>query len=347
MINKSFIVKLKRTAIFFAIFTVVYILFFLTLPYTLPFVLGFIIALLAKPLNKFMQRKFKIPNGISSIGTTLLVFALIIIIISVILFNIINEAILLTSKIPNMDSIKVYIDYIVNEGIDIFDRLDPAFSEKVYQYLNTMLKTTLDVVIKVLNSILGFALKVPSFMMLAFITLLATFFFSKDMTFFNTSFYSMFSENGKERISGIIKESIGLITGYIKAFLTVIFVTFVETLIGFWILGIDYALLLSILASFMDILPIVGVSIVYIPLIAYFLLIGDFFTAIGLLLLLGFVTVVRQILEPKLISSTLDIHPILTLAAIFIGLKAYGFVGMIYLIALIILYKILNMVKAL
>ena len=119
-------------------------------------------------------------------------------------------------------------------------------------------------------------------------------------------------------------------------------ITFIETLIGFLILGIDYALILSFLAAFMDVLPIIGVSVVYIPLAIYHFLIGNTFIGIGILVLLVLVTVVRQILEPKLISTTLDIHPILTLAAIFIGIKVYGFIGMIYLITLIIFYKILE-----
>lgn len=346
MFDQLFIDKLKKTGIFFAAFTAIYVLFFLTLPYTLPFVLAFVLALWIKPLNKYIQRKMKISNGISSLITTVLVFAIILIIILVILLKITDEAILLITKIPSIEVIKDYAKELIDEASKMFGQLDPTIVEKTYQYLSAMMTNALNILIKVLNSILSFVLKVPSVLMIGFITFLATYFFSKDMSFFNKNFYSIFSSQGKRRMENIIKQAISMITGYIKAFSTVILITFIETLIGFSILGIEYALILSFIASFMDVLPIVGVSIIYIPLAIYYFIIGNKFVAVGIIVLLAVVTVVRQIVEPKLVSTSLDIHPIMILAAIFIGLKVYGFIGMIYLIALIIFYKILVKVKA-
>ncbi len=347
MFDQLFVNKLKKTGIFFAVFTVIYILFFFTLPYTLPFVLAFILALLIRPINIFIQKKLRIPNGISSLITTILVFVLLIIVVTALIYKVTNDAILLIAKIPSMDVVLDYIKQLVGEVDTIFGQLDPTVVEKIYQYLSSMATSALNLTIKILNSLLSFILKLPSVLMLGFITLLATFLFSKDMSAFNKNFYSVFSSDGKERMEYIVKQAIDMVTGYIKAFCTVILITFIETLIGFSILGVDYAFILSLLASFMDVLPIVGVSIVYIPLAIYYFLTGKTFISIGLLVLLAVVTVVRQTVEPKLVSTTLDIHPIMILAAIFIGLKAYGFIGMIYLIALLIFYKVLVKVKAL
>lgn len=347
MFDQLFINKLKKTGIFFAVFTVIYILFFFTLPYTLPFVLAFVLALLIRPINIFIQKKLRIPNGISSLITTILVFVLLIIVVTALIYKVTNDAILLIAKIPSMDVVLDYIKQLVGEVDTIFGQLDPTVVEKIYQYLSSMATSALNLTIKILNSLLSFILKLPSVLMLGFITLLATFLFSKDMSAFNKNFYSAFSSDGKERMEYIVKQAIDMVTGYIKAFCTVILITFIETLIGFSILGVDYAFILSLLASFMDVLPIVGVSIVYIPLAIYYFLTGKTFISIGLLVLLAVVTVVRQTVEPKLVSTTLDIHPIMILAAIFIGLKAYGFIGMIYLIALLIFYKVLVKVKAL
>jgi len=347
MFDQVFVNRLKKTAIFFAIFTVVYVLFFFTLPYTLPFVLGFIIAILIRPINMFIQKKLRIPNGISSLITTILVFALLIIIITSLIYMITNEIIVLIGKIPSIDTVLAYIKQLVNEVGTIFVQLDPTVVDKIYQYLSSMASGAINLTIKVMNSLLSFVLKLPSVLMIGFITLLATFLFSKDMSLLNKNFYSVFSPDGKERIEDIIKQAISMITGYVKAFCTVVLITFLETLIGFAFLGVNYAFLLSLLASFMDVLPIVGVSAVYIPLAIYYFIKGKTFTSIGLLVLLGVVTIVRQTVEPKLVSTTLDIHPIMILAAIFIGLKIYGFIGMFYLIALIIFYKVMVKVNAL
>lgn len=342
MFERSFIIKLKKTGIFFAAFTVIYILFFLTLPYTLPFVLAFILSLCIQPLNKYIQKKFKLSSGVSSIIITTLVFFIIGIIVLVVMYKITNEAILLIARIPSIDIMEDYARGLMDILSKFFGNLDPGVVEKIYEYSSNMTASIIDILIKVLNSILSFILSLPSVLMIAFITFLATYFFSKDITIFKEKFYSVFSLKGKGKMENIIKQAVSMMTGYIKAYSTVIMITFIETLIGFLILGIDYALILSFLAAFMDVLPIIGVSVVYIPLAIYHFLIGNTFIGIGILVLLVLVTVVRQILEPKLISTTLDIHPILTLAAIFIGIKVYGFIGMIYLITLIIFYKILE-----
>jgi predicted PurR-regulated permease PerM len=74
---------------------------------------------------------------------------------------------------------------------------------------------------------------------------------------------------------------------------------------------------------------------------------GNYFAAIGLIVLFVLISAVRQIVEPRIVSTSLGLHPVLVLAVIFIGLKAYGFIGMIYLTFLIVLYKVLKTAKVL
>ena len=135
--------------------------------------------------------------------------------------------------------------------------------------------------------------------------------------------------------------------GYAKAYSIVVFITFVEVLIGLSILKIEYALILSILCAIFDVLPIIGIIMIFIPLVAYKLYIDQVGIAVGLIILFIFVIVVRQIIEPKILAHTLDIHPLLILAAIFIGLMVSGFAGMIYFISLMVAYKILVKVNVL
>jgi sporulation integral membrane protein YtvI len=347
MLDPLFIDKLKKTAIFIITFTLLFALFFSTLSYTLPFVLAFLIALWTKPLNKYLQKKIKISNAISSILSTTLVFSLLGILVSALLYKITNESRLLLTKVPNLETIRDYVELYINEFSIFFGQLDPALVEKTYQQLTTMLSGTFDITVSILNAVISFVIGLPVALMIAFITFLATYFFSKDMPNIVERFYSIFSFQGKDQMHSILKEGSIMITGYFKAYSTVIFLTFLETLIGLSILGIDYALILSVVSAIMDVLPILGISAVYIPLAIYNFYLGNTIVAVGLLILYVIVTVARQIIEPKLVSTTLDIHPVMILAAIFIGLKAYGFLGMIFLIALMIAYKILAKVRIL
>jgi sporulation integral membrane protein YtvI len=183
--------------------------------------------------------------------------------------------------------------------------------------------------------------------MVIFVTFLATYFFSKDLLRMEIKFTSIFSPNGKENVIAVWKESGKMVLGYFKSYSIVVSLTFLESFLGFSILNIKYALILSIACAIVDVLPIIGISAVYIPLVIIFLSTGKYATAIGLVVLLTAITIIRQIIEPKLYATTLGLPPAAVLAAIFIGIKAYGFLGMIYLLCVMVLYKILRNVEIL
>ena len=59
------------------------------------------------------------------------------------------------------------------------------------------------------------------------------------------------------------------------------------------------------------------------------LLMGEVKLGIGLLVLYAVTSVVRHILEPKLIGEGLGLHPLLSLGAMYAGLRLFGVWGMI------------------
>ncbi|MCI8621701.1 MAG: AI-2E family transporter [Clostridia bacterium] len=56
---------------------------------------------------------------------------------------------------------------------------------------------------------------------------------------------------------------------------------------------------------------------------------GNINLAIALVILFGFISIVRQVLEPKVVSHEIGIHPIITLIAMYTGYKAIGVFGML------------------
>ena len=122
-------------------------------------------------------------------------------------------------------------------------------------------------------------------------------------------------------VNGIAK-SLG---GYLKAQAILILVSFIISLIGLYIyswvgFNIKYPLLAALGIGFIDALPI------------------DLTLGIAILVLWLIMSVIRQIIEPKIVSGQLGVHPIFTLVAMYTGFKFCGilglFVGPIILIVL-------------
>lgn len=86
---------------------------------------------------------------------------------------------------------------------------------------------------------------------------------------------------------------------------------------------------MALFIGFVDALPILGSGTVMIPWAIISGINGDINLGIAIIVLLIIMSVVRQILEPKLVSKNIGVHPIFTLIAMYTGFKAIGILRII------------------
>ena len=94
-------------------------------------------------------------------------------------------------------------------------------------------------------------------------------------------------------------------------------------------LNVGYPLLMALLIAFSDALPILGSGTVMIPWAVICGFQGNTNLAVSLIVLYIVITIARQLLEPKVVSGQIGIHPIFTLIAMYTGYKTIGIFGMI------------------
>ena len=133
--------------------------------------------------------------------------------------------------------------------------------------------------------------------------------------------------------------------GYLKAQAILILVSFVISVIGLYIfklvgMNVKYPLLIALAIGFVDALPILGSGSVMVPWAVIEALNGDLKLGVVIIVLWIIMSLIRQVLEPKIVSGRIGIHPIFTLIAMYTGFKFIGVLGM--LIGPIILIIIKN-----
>ena len=106
-------------------------------------------------------------------------------------------------------------------------------------------------------------------------------------------------------------------------------ITFCELLAGLLLLRQGYALLLAALIAVIDALPVFGTGTVLVPWGALCLLTGNVPKGLGLLALYGVISLVRSVLEPKIMAAQVDLPPLAALAAMYVGFCAFGVAGMV------------------
>ncbi len=136
-----------------------------------------------------------------------------------------------------------------------------------------------------------------------------------------------------QRFQGMLRDVKSLCGGtwrkLIRAYGLLMLLTFAELAVGLMILGIPNAILAAAMIAVVDILPVLGTGTVVLPWAAIALLQGQHRLFIGLLVMYAVITLVRNILEPRLVSRQIGLPPLVTLFFMYVGLQILGLVGML------------------
>ena len=140
---------------------------------------------------------------------------------------------------------------------------------------------------------------------------------------------SILPESFGKRGSGYVRRITSVFGRYLKAYGTIMLLTFSELLLGTVILRVDFALAVSAMIAVIDILPVLGVGTVLVPWSVVSFIMGDSYRGLGLLILFGVIYAVRQIAEPRILSGSMGMDPLAALFSVYAGFKLFGVWGMI------------------
>lgn len=102
-------------------------------------------------------------------------------------------------------------------------------------------------------------------------------------------------------------------------------------LIGYWIFGVEEFLLMGILTAISSVIPIIGTLAIYLPLAIYQFAVVSSWQGIGVALwgfiIIGSVDNIARFLVQKKLA---DVHPLITLLGVLIGINMFGFIGVIF-----------------
>ena len=136
-------------------------------------------------------------------------------------------------------------------------------------------------------------------------------------------------EDRLRQARGVKADLLATLGKWCKAQCILLGVTFCELLAGLLLLRQGYALLLAALIAVIDALPVFGTGTVLMPWGALCLLTGNVPKGLGLLALYGVISLVRSVLEPKIMAAQVDLPPLAALAAMYVGFCAFGVAGMV------------------
>lgn len=301
--------------------------------YILPFVVAGVVSVIITPLVNVMTDKLKIPRKISTFVSIVIVLA----IIGLVVFNIAYQAVAflqnLALDIPDMLSGGIQLPgWIIRLNAYII-RLPESMQQFVDNIKDNLINNISEIIqpattatIKLARSI---ASKLPTIIIFTVVTILATYFLSYDkkrLSEFLNKHMSYSAVNKIRKLKNGLYQALG---AYVRAQLIMMCIMFTLLTIGYIILGIDSPMFFAFITAIVDAVPILGTGTILIPWAIISLIMGDFSRGIGLGIMYICALMIRQFTEPRIVSSQIGLHPLITLMAMYIGLMMFGVFGMI------------------
>lgn len=311
----------------------------------LPFLIAFIISLIIEPTIKFIMKK----TGFTRRTSSIIIF---IIVSGIILGTVIWGIIALFSEASNLlQGLNEYVDkaYILfQDFIQRFDfnkiHLPSEISDIIQSSTGGVFNTVSTWVRNALTGLINIVTSLPTIAIYFVITIMALYLICVDKIYILDQIEHHLPKRWVLKLGRHIKELTKTLGGYLKAEVTLILVSFVISLIGLYILkfakfNIEFPLLMALFIGFVDALPILGSGTVMVPWAIISGLNGDIKLGIAILVLFALMSIIRQFLEPKLVSKHIGTHPIFTLIAMYTGFKFIGVLGLLLGPVILIIIK--------
>ncbi|MGN8645774.1 sporulation integral membrane protein YtvI [Gracilibacillus sp. HCP3S3_G5_1] len=324
-----------------SILSLLLLIVYLIIQFLFPFFLACIFAILLFPIIKLMHVHLKIPYVLSCLLAIFIAIVGIIISLFYIGLELLQGIVYLTKSMP--DNLRFFLE----QTITSFNQWIQPFIQKANQYIHSLpdeqhslieeqlaeisisLADQIAYLLEIILNWLGSQIaSLPGSVTIIIFSFLCTFFICKDWDKFYQYILKKVPLSYIQISSSVSKQIKSKIIRYLKAQLILISITFTIILLGLSIFQIKHAFTIALLMALVDLLPILGTGIVFVPWSLYLFMTGETTLAICLFSLYLFVILQRQILEPKIVSNALGIHPILTIMAIYLGFQLFGVKGL-------------------
>lgn len=367
----------KKFIVNFFYYGIIIALCFLLFKYAMgtlfPLIFAYIVAIILQKPKKFIISKTPIKKGFASTICVLGLLAVAVLLMSLIGVRVTEEIKgFIDYVIIQFRNIDTVVNVIETEILSFVSRLPDFLSETLRENVSSIFAEirlwlegssedfTSDITSTIggsidfsflkapISGVISTARQIPSTIIAVVVSIVAACFITADYDMITDFVKCQLSEKKAAdltRAITLLKSSLGKMG---KAYILIIIITFTEMCIGLYslkLIGIfssNYIAVIALATAIVDIIPVLGTGTILLPWTAYSLIVGNYSMALGLGIIYATITVIRQIIEPKLVAGQLGLPPFITVAAIFIGLKIFGVLGMFIAPMIIIMLKLLN-----
>ncbi|NLN18997.1 MAG: sporulation integral membrane protein YtvI [Firmicutes bacterium] len=312
----------------------------------LPFLLAIILAATLNPLVTWVTEKTPINRSLA----TMIIF---------VLCGVLGGGILLLASAALVQGISTFIEHLPTYGVTLtvvteqliekagrfFLRIPPDVLRVFQEYVEEVYRASQRVITTLGQSALVAIGALPGFAAMLLISLLAAFFITKDWAWLMSRARDLLPEEWQSPATKAGIEVTRALGRYILAQTLVISLSTLASTLGLRLIGVERWLSAGLVGGLLDIVPIVGPSLLYVPWAVYSWIVGQRGLAVSLIVMFGVISALRQFIEPRIVGASLGIHPLIMLMGLYWGSILLGAKGLIVAPVVLILGKAIIAVR--
>lgn len=299
-----------------------------------PFVAALITAAILHPLIRLLQRRLGVPRKFSTLLILLLLFGLLGAGIGYLGYA---GGVELVALVQNwnglLESLQSTLDQIEIMSAQLWRLVPAQLTAAVESVTQGFMEWLSSAMPNLLNAAVEYttdkARGVPDVVLALIIYIMACYMLTVDYPYLR----SQAVQHTHQRLLHFLKQvrdtALAAFGGYLRAEFLLSVVVFFILLVGFFVIGQPYGLLLALVLAVMDFIPIIGAGTVMVPWAVVDLFMGNYFHAVQLMVIWGAIALFRRVGEPKFVGDQTGLSPIASLISIYIGWRLAGMLGMI------------------
>jgi sporulation integral membrane protein YtvI len=327
--------KMVRAGIILGVLILIAFIIHYTFIYLLPFLIALMVAFLLDPLVSYLENRL---NRSRTFATTLVMMGftgIFLILFYFIIVKVIGELGTILDHVPNVIQKLKWI--FLSFGQQINEKLsnhlpqltDWDFENHIEQFMDNLASYSMGLFSSAIQIGSG-ALSSLSYSVFSLVfILLAIYMLTKDLHLFKEQTAKIIPDKIHYYFAPVFAHVKKAFVGLMKAQIIITFITSILFLIGLVFFQVEHVIAITLTIFFIDFIPYIGIGLILIPWIGYLFLTGQYILTMEVTILYILIIIVRQFLEPRLIASSIGIHPFIALSILFISFQTLGIVGVI------------------
>jgi sporulation integral membrane protein YtvI len=311
-----------------------YVFFRYLLIWLMPFFVAYVIVSLLQPVINAFSRKTRLKTSQSALIVMIIFYIIVFSTVGLGIFELLNMSAEMALTFPEWISsvlLPSLIDVIEQAERLLFSAL-PGMSIDTFAPLYRLLESSESLLLALTPNLIVIAqnmiTKIPVALISIIVTIVISFFLAIDFTMIKAFVWHQLNKDVQQFLIHFNHKFASTVFKMGRSYALILSITFIQLFIGLLILRVEFAFWIALGIALFDILPVVGTGGIVLPWAIISILYRNTFLGIGLFVLYGVITVVRQIVEPKIIGDQVGLHPIVTILSMILGVNILGVIGL-------------------